>query len=187
MFKETVGRWFVRRMSEGESVASFNCGDKYQDLNDFLVNDAPQYRKELLAVTYLVEDDDRSVAYFSLANDRIGIEDFDNSNLFNRFRRKRFINSQRIKHYPAVKICRLGVDQKNQHYGIGTTLMNYIKMCFLDDNKTGCRYITVDAHTDAIPFYLKNGFNFLQMYNEEIDINSDSTYLMFFDLMSLKA
>ena len=60
-------------------------------------------------------------------------------------------------------------------------------MCFLDDNKTGCRYITVDAHTDAIPFYLKNGFNFLQMYNEEIDINSDSTYLMFFDLMSLKA
>ena len=30
MFKETVGRWFVRRMSEGESVSSFNCGDKYR-------------------------------------------------------------------------------------------------------------------------------------------------------------
>ena len=187
MFKDTVGRWFIRRMEEGESVSSFNCGDKYPDLNDFIANDAPQYRKELLAVTYLVEDNVKSVAYFSLANDRIGIEDFDNSNLFNRFRRKRFINSKRIKHYPAVKICRLGVDQESQHYGIGTTLMNYIKMYFMDDNKTGCRYITVDAHTDAIPFYLKNGFNFLQIDDKSTDTDSDSTHLMFFDLMCLKA
>ena len=142
MFKDTVGRWFVRRMEEGESVSSFNCGDKYPDLNDFIANDAPQYRKELLAVTYLVEDNVKSVAYFSLANDR---------------------------------------------NGIGTTLMNYIKMYFMDDNKTGCRYITVDAHTDAIPFYLKNGFNFLQIDNKSTDTDSDSTHLMFFDLMSLKA
>ena len=65
--------------------------------------------------------------------------------------------------------------------------MNYIKMYFMDDNKTGCRYITVDAHTDAIPFYLKNGFNFLQIDDKSTDTDSDSTHLMFFDLMSLKA
>lgn len=43
----------IRRMNEGEKVASFNCGDKYADLNDFLVNDAPDYHYELLAVNLM--------------------------------------------------------------------------------------------------------------------------------------
>lgn len=174
----------IRRMNEGERVTSFNCGEKYRDLNDFLINDAPDYRSELLAVTYLMEENDGPIAYFSLANDRIGIEDFRTNTDFNRFRKKTFINAMRIKQYPAVKICRLGVDCNYQHSGIGTALMDYIKMYFLDNNKTGCRYLTVDAHKDAITFYAKNGFKFLiDDYN---DNGSDSTCLMFYDLMSLK-
>ena len=62
--------------------------------------------------------------------------------------------------------------------------MNFIKLFFLDDNKTGCRYITVDAHIDAVTFYLKNGFEFLQ--DIQITESSDSTVLMFYDLMALK-
>ncbi|MCQ2225529.1 MAG: GNAT family N-acetyltransferase, partial [Paludibacteraceae bacterium] len=49
------------------------------------------------------------------------------------------------------------------------------------DNKTGCRFLTVDAYLDAVPFYEKNGFSLLTTEDE------DSTYtrLMYFDLDSL--
>ena len=174
----------MRKMDDHERVDSFNCGERYSDLNDFIINDAPLYRKELFAVTYLMEDEGAPVAYFSLANDRIGIEDFHDTTSYNRFRRKRFVNSKRIKHYPAVKICRLGVDISRQFAGVGTKLMNFIKLFFLDDNKTGCRYITVDAHIDAVPFYMKNGFELLQ--DIQIGESSDSTVLMFYDLMALR-
>ena len=174
----------MRKMDDHEKIDSFNCGERFSDLNDFIINDAPLYRKELFAVTYLMEDEGVPIAYFSLANDRIGIEDFHDTTSYNRFRRKRFVNSKRIKHYPAVKICRLGVDVSRQFAGVGTKLMNFIKLFFLDDNKTGCRYITVDAHIDAVSFYKKNGFEFLQ--NIQIGESSNSTVLMFYDLMALR-
>ena len=103
-----------RRMKEGERIYEFNCGNNYEDLNDFIINDAPLYRDELLAVTYVIEDSEKTLAYCSLANDRIGIEDFPSNTDYNRFRKKRFVNAKRIKHYPAIKICRLGVDVEHQ-------------------------------------------------------------------------
>ena len=36
---------------------------------------------------------------------------------------------------------------------IGTTLLNIIKSMFVIENKTGCRFLTVDAYLDAVPFY----------------------------------
>ena len=38
-------------MDEQETVAAFDCGD--EDLNGFILTDAPLYRKEKLAVTYI--------------------------------------------------------------------------------------------------------------------------------------
>lgn len=59
----------IRKLQVGDVITSFSCGD--EDLDDFLVNDAPLYREALLAVTYIIENRiDKSVAgYFSLAND----------------------------------------------------------------------------------------------------------------------
>ena len=60
------------------------------------------------------------------------------------------------------------------------------------DNKTGCRFITVDAYKQAVPFYQKNNFFFMgkeeeERYNQEKeDLNSDSTFSMFYDLSRLK-
>lgn len=50
----------------------------------------------------------------------------------------------------------------------------------LADNKTGCRFITVDAYAAAIPFYLRNGF--VPLNDEDID---DLTRLLYFDLNDL--
>ena len=165
----------IRRLEKQEIVKSFDCGDA--DLNDFILNESLLYRKELLAVSYAVEDNSKSViAYFSLANDRVSLSDFEDKTAFNRFRRHRFVNEKRLKSYPAVKICRFGVDLMVKKH-IGTRVLNFIKSYFIEDNKTGCRFITVDAYSSAIPFYLKNGFEPLTSDDE-----NDATRLLYFDL-----
>lgn len=60
---------------------------------------------------------------------------------------------------------------------IGTFLLDFIKSFFIIDNKTGCRFLTVDAYADAVPFYLKNGF--VPLNDEDAD---SVTRLLYFDL-----
>ena len=43
----------IRKLQPDEVVKSFDCGDK--DLNEFIIDEAPLYRKALLAVTYVLE------------------------------------------------------------------------------------------------------------------------------------
>ena len=42
------------RLSVGHALLPFDCGD--EDINDFFVSQAMHYQKELLAVTYFLED-----------------------------------------------------------------------------------------------------------------------------------
>ena len=167
----------VRKLNPAEHIASFDCGD--EDLNSFILEEAPLYRKALLAVTYVVEDSEsgKVLAYFSLANDKVSLSDFESKTEFNRFRKHRFVNEKRLKSYPAGKLCRLAVDNVAKSLHLGSYLVKFIKSYFVTDNKTGCSFLTVDAYADAIPFYLKNGF---------IPLNEDdagqATRLLFFDL-----
>lgn len=174
-------RFSIRKLEEDEIVSSFNCGD--EDLNDFILNDAMPYRKSLLAVTYVLEDRQTNnvAAYFSLANDRIGLTDFVETHEYNKFRRPKFINSKRLKSYPAVKICRLAISSSLKGLGIGSKLIQFIKSYFFIDNKTGCRFITVDAYSDAIGFYQRNNFSFLNDDDKE-----SRTRLLFFDINDLR-
>lgn len=163
--REPFSSYIIHRLGIDEQVKSFDCGDA--DLNDFILNDSGLYRKSLLSVSYVFEapgdvNHEQIAAYFSLANDRVSLSDFPCKTAFNRFRRHRFVNEKRLKSYPAVKICR-------------------IKYYFLSDNKTGCRFLTVDAYAAALPFYFKNGFEPL---NEE-DKN-EPTRLLYFDLASIE-
>lgn len=166
----------VRRLDKQEIVKEFDCGDT--DLNDFILNESPLYRRELLAVSYVAENQEKGIiGYFSLANDRVSLSDFENKTAFNRFRRHRFVNEKRLKSYPAVKICRLGIDLSAKGFRVGSELLYFIKSYFTNNNKTGCRFITVDAYSSAIPFYLKNGFEPLTSDDE-----NDATRLLYFDL-----
>lgn len=177
---EIKAQYRIYKMGENERIESFDCGDT--DLNDFILNDAVLYRKEKLAVTYayIDKDDNTKVAAFlCLSNDRISLADFDNKTKYNKFSR-RFNNRKRLKSYPAAKIGRLGVALSMKGMNIGSMLLDFIKHYFVVDNKTGCRFITVDAYAAAIPFYLKNGF--VPLNDDDID---DPTRLLFFDLNDL--
>jgi len=63
------------RLSSEHQLKPFDCNDA--DLNDFFFNEAKNYQEGLLAVTYLIETKEETVAFFSLLNDKIAMEDFD--------------------------------------------------------------------------------------------------------------
>jgi len=58
--------------------------------------------------------------------------------------------------------------------------MDYVKGYFLDNNKTGCRFITVDAENNSrtTKYYLENGFDYLTEADKD-----EERRLMFFDLI----
>lgn len=178
--EEILANYKIRKLGLNDYVTQFDCGD--EDLNDFIINDAPLYRKTLLAMTYVLENKNsgKAIAYFSVANDRISIKDFPTNTDFNRFRKHKFVNEKRLKSYPAIKICRLGIDKSVQGQQIGTFLIDFVGTLFINDNKSGCRFLTVDAYSQSIPFYLKNDFIFLSGEDE-----NQRTRLMYFDLSDI--
>lgn len=76
--EEIAQRYQIRRLGKGEAVSSFDCGD--EDLNDFILNESVLYRQARLAVTYIIETKGTNnvAGFFSLANDRVSISDFEN-------------------------------------------------------------------------------------------------------------
>ena len=167
----------IIKLESTDKIESFDCGD--EDLNDFILNQSSLFRIEKLAVSYTLQrktNPQDVVAFFSLSNDKISIDDFDNKNRYNRFSR-RFKNRKRLKSYPSVKIGRFAVSKAMKGMNIGSFLMKFIKTYFVLYNHTGCRFITVDAYSDAIPFYKKNGF--VPLNDDDI---RDKTRLLYFDL-----
>ncbi|MES0488736.1 MAG: GNAT family N-acetyltransferase [Leptospirales bacterium] len=67
--------------------------------------------------------------------------------------------------------------------GIGSKLINFIKLWFTVTNKTGCRFLIVDARNSdpVIKFYRKNGF---EDYPETS--RDSNTVLMFYDLLAFQ-
>jgi predicted GNAT family N-acyltransferase len=163
------------RLTEDYSIKPFDCNDG--DLNDFLFNDAKNYFKELLAVTHIIEDRDNAttIAFFSMFNDKISLKDTSN-NIWNRLR-KEIPNPKRLSSYPAVKLGRLGVSNEYKGNGFGKMILDYLKVHFVTNNRTGCRFLTVDAYAGSLKFYEKQGF----IYFSNTDIGKD-TRQMYYDL-----
>ena len=167
------------RLSDTFEIKPFDCGDS--DLNDFLLSDAKRYSDELLAVTYLIENDSETIAFFSLLNDKITIADTDSKSQWRKLIRDRMPFGKRFSSYPAMKVGRLGVSVNHQGHGWGAIILDYLKELFISNNRTGCRYITVDAYRDSLAFYEKNDF----LYLTNSDKDSD-TRLMYYDLIQLQ-
>lgn len=166
-------------------VMPFDC--RVDLLNDFLLEEddkipnARHHALELLAETYLFEDDaaKKTVAYFSLLNDKVD-RDLSDRTVWNRLSRE-IPNAKRRRSYPAVKIGRLAVSKDYEGQSFGRISLNYIKQTLLENRISGCRFLTVDALKEAVGFYQKNGFQILATPE-----TSDETVLMFFDLKKLK-
>ena len=156
-------------------LCAFKCAD--DDLNDFLLDESKDYQKEFLAKTYLVKHRDSGdiSAYFSLLNDVIRLDETEKS-VRNRINRKIPYSKQR-NHYPAVKLGRLAVCETYAGIGVGAYVLDNLKFIFTHGNRTGCRFLTVDAYAAATGFYERNGFRFFTDADKD-----DDTRLMYFDL-----
>jgi GNAT superfamily N-acetyltransferase len=168
----------VRLGIDDERDATFDCGDS--DLNEFFFKDSRLACKELVSVTYAWIESGKTLAFFSVSNDAVKRELMSKS-VFKRLCR-RISRGKRYSTLPAVKIGRLGTSVEHQSNGVGSDILDFIKFWFTEGNKTGCRFIIVDAYNNerTINFYLKNGFSFLLESDE-----SEKTRLMFFDLMTI--
>ena len=150
----------------------FTCGEN--DLDDFFLNDADLYADCLLS-------NDSIKTRLISPNDK------------NRLQRN-IVNPKRGRSYPAVLIGRLGVNLEYQGTSshVGRQLMAFIKDWFRhEDNKTGCRFIVVDAYNEEkiLRYYERNGF--VPLYKTDViekqyyDIPQDEplkTRLLYFDL-----
>lgn len=172
---------------------AFKCNDV--DLDDFFANVAPYYDTELLGRTYAwvsIANPRHILGMITLANDSVKLKLISSSAL-NRLQRG-VINNKRGMNYPAVLIGRLGVSLEDRGKGlnIGSQILEFIKVWFRSsDNKTGCRFLVVDAYNNdhTIQFYQKNGFKLLYRTEEEernfLELRDDETLktrFMFFDL-----
>ena len=70
-----------------------------------------------------------------------------------------------------------------QRQKIGTLLIDIVKQMFTTNNRTGCRFITVDAYNNDITlkFYKSNDFQFL-----DPDDKTQKTRTMYYDLKRFK-
>ena len=142
--------------------APFSCEDS--DLDEFFSKDAFLYETELLGKTYAwinTADPSKILGLVTLANDSVKAQ-FIAGSARNRLQRS-ITNAKRGMNYPAVLIGRLGVSSvyRGKGLNIGSQILDFLKGWFRSfDNKTGCRFIVVDAYNNekTLHFYEKNGF-----------------------------
>lgn len=179
-------------LTSQKEIDGFSCGDS--DLDEFFTRDCFAYAKELLGKTYCYKLDEctkKVVCAFTLANAGVRVSDLPNA-------RKKKIESKvphikSLKDYPAVLLARLGVSKDFRSHGIGSDVIEFVKLWFLDPyNKTGCRFLIVDAYNcpATISFYEKNDFKLVfsteSQEKEYRHLPSEaalSTRLMFYDLI----
>ena len=173
----------------------FDCG--HTDLNDFFSNDSTNYMDQLLGKTYcfaLNSDPKKVIVAFTVANDSIKTTYLPQAR--KQSVQKLIPHAKVMRSYPAVLIGRFGVSKEVLRSGIGSEAIDFIKAWFINPkNKTGCRYVVVDAYNEERPlrFYEKNHFKFLftteAQEREFLKLPVDmplKTRLMYFDLIVLK-
>ncbi|MBI2668287.1 GNAT family N-acetyltransferase [Candidatus Woesearchaeota archaeon] len=146
----------IKELSNIYDLSGFDCED--DDLNEFLKKDAFEYRKELIAKTFLVIYKEQVIGFFSVMNDAVKLRTEESS----------FLNVQHLHEYPSLKIGRLAVDKRFKKQGIGRICIDFIVGLGMVINETSaCRFITVDSYPLSVGFYEKQGFVQNQMYSEK--------------------
>jgi len=150
----------IEKLDAKHDLSNFKSYEK--ELVNFLIEDALNNQKQKLSVTFLWFYEKNLIGYVTLLNDKINLE----GNLKEFFREKDI----HYKSLPALKIGRLCVHDDFLRKGIGRLIVLFaVKQANeISENKSGCRFITLDAkrnekrELDSIHFYKKLGFKMLK-------------------------
>ena len=183
-----------------QQCKGFTCKD--EDITEFFTQDYADYVYQLLGKSYCFVKPDTSeiVCAFTVANSSVKVDSLP-SNLRNKLNRK-IPNAKRRPQYPAVLVGQLAVSDLFSGHHVGDELLDFIKSWFIDPlNKTGCRYVIVDAvnYPKVFEYYQRNGFKFLfssdkeewtffhnQVLEPATPVEPMKTRLMYFDLIYLR-
>jgi len=176
------GPYTIAPVEDFNIFTGFICSPpeaKDRDLEDFLATDAYRHFVDRITVTYALASVDAPqtpLGFATLANDAIVI---DRENPLPE------VAGYPYTSFPAVKIGRFGIALPLQKHGLGGLFIAMLKKLMCEANRTGCRFITVDAWrnkkagVDVTPFYEKQGFALLPCRPKT------SLYVpMYFDLLS---
>ena len=134
--------------------------------------------------TYLLETEEETIAFFSLFNDNVRVEevDFVSKTAWKKFLADIVPHPKRhLKQFPAIKIGRLAVTNKTQQKGTGRTIISFILDLALTHNDScACKFISVDAYAQSLGFYEKLGFSYFTEKDKGLD-----TRQMYIDLTPL--
>ena len=162
----------MRTIEDFRIFNGFSCcgpDDKDKDIDDFIQNAARRYFKDKVAVTYglFLDEPGRGhypLGFAALQNDAIEIP---------------------VKDYypnmPAVKIGRFGIRREVHGKGFGANFLTMIRLFMSQpDNRTGCRYLTINTYPPLVKFYEKN--NFTVLGGKKANLKPTKQLVMYLDL-----
>lgn len=174
----------------------FSCDDS--DLDEFFSKDCLVNQSKLLGKTYLFckkNNSDIIISAFSLSNDSIRLTNRISDEYKEQFLYDTELRDKTLKRFPAVLIGRLGTNKDFAGLGYGSAIMDFIKVLFRTNNRTGCRFLIVDAlnRPETLHYYEKNEFKYLiddeRLEAKYVGIGMShlplNTRLMYFDLLKL--
>ena len=135
-------------------LALFDCGKPH--LNQFLQTVASPFHAFRLGLTNVVfhKDYEGPVGYFTLSNDAIRLKDSERFDIG-------IDHDVEVTYFPAVKLCRLAVQNQLQGAGAGAAIMDLIRGEVYDSvSNSAARLIIVDADNEppVLKFYENHGF-----------------------------
>jgi GNAT superfamily N-acetyltransferase len=154
----------------------FSCcppEEKDTDIDDFIRHDARRYFRDKVAVTYgLFFDEPGEKA----ANTPLGFATLQNDII-------PILLKDYYPNMPAVKIGRFGINREIHGKGFGTHFLTMIYLFMSQpDNRTGCRFLTLNTYPPLVKFYEKN--NFTVFGGSPANPKPTQQLIMYLDLVS---
>lgn len=175
--KAIIDNYHYEKLSKNHDLSNFSCG--VDDLDEFLKQRALKEQDENLSVTYLAIYNEHILGFISILNDNIEYKIV-----------KKGIDTK-YKHYPSVKIGRLGVNEKFKGIGIGTSILDDICNDIKELSKDiGIKFIVVDSYCNARKFYLNNSFTQINLHNpkkskRKSKLDKNKTILLYKDIKKI--
>ena len=181
---------FLKLVQENP-ITDFDCGDS--DLNDFFNQSALFFQRERLGQTYYfrLKETEKIVCAFSLSADSLKTVLLPGSR--SKKIKELIPREKTLQTYPALLIGRLGVSVEFSGQGVGSQLLDSIKIFCNAQFPSLVRFLVVDAYNNdsVLSYYQKNHFSFVfsseqqEKENLKKKMADDSvlhTRQMFFDM-----
>ena len=148
-------------------ITGFDCGDS--DLNDFFNYQALLFQHEKLGQTFYgcLKKTKKTICAFTLSADSVKTVLLPGSRIK---KIKELIPREKaLQTYPALLIGRLGISVDFSGQGVGSQLLDYIKMYCAKRFPNLVRFLVVDAYNNnsVLPYYQKNDFSFVFSSEEQ--------------------